>query len=65
MWWDPNNCLNDSLLDCAVPSWKGDGICDDQNNFEDCEYDGGDCCGTNINKHFCVECECICKFENT
>ena len=30
--------------DCAVICWKGDGFCDDENNNEGCEYDGGDCC---------------------
>ena len=28
------------------------------NNNEACNYDGGDCCGVSIAKHFCVKCEC-------
>ena len=23
----------------------GDGFCDDENNNEGCQFDGGDCCG--------------------
>ena len=26
-------------------SWKGDSYCDDKNNNEACDWDGGDCCG--------------------
>ena len=29
----------------------GDGYCDDVNNNIGCTYDGGDCCGSNVNKH--------------
>ena len=29
---------------CAVPSWQGDSLCDDVNNNEGCNWDGGDCC---------------------
>ena len=35
-----------------------DGLCDDMNNNDACNYDAGDCCGVNIAKHFCVKCEC-------
>ena len=44
--------------------WIGDGFCDDINNNLACNYDGGDCCGNKIKKHFCVQCECTCKFGN-
>ena len=43
--------------------WIADGFCDDINNNEACNYDGGDCCGSSIQKHFCIDCECICKFN--
>ena len=39
--------------------WIGDGNCDDENNKEQCNYDGGDCCGENVNKQFCSECICL------
>ena len=41
--------------------WKNDGLCDDLNNNEACEFDGGDCCGVNVNVQFCIECKCISK----
>ena len=30
---------------CAVPSYKGDNFCDNENNNAGCDWDGGDCCG--------------------
>ena len=41
--------------------WVEDGFCDDMNNNEACQYDGGDCCGLDVNRHFCIECKCISK----
>ena len=29
-------------------AYKGDGICDDENNHCGCDYDGGDCCGPDV-----------------
>ena len=29
---------------CPLPNWKADGFCDDDNNVEACDFDGGDCC---------------------
>ena len=37
----------------------GDGICDDDFNNEECDWDGGDCCGDDVNTIFCSECECL------
>ena len=44
--------------------WLSDGFCDDTNNIEECNYDGGDCCGINVQKNFCVNCTCTgrCKY---
>ena len=61
---DKQNCLqylekNSFSAGCAVPSWKGDGYCDDNNNNEGCEFDGGDCCGPNVNTQYCTKCECL------
>merc|ERR1711907_482202 len=36
----------------------GDGNCDDENNNCGCEYDGGDCCGSNVKTSYCKECAC-------
>ena len=67
-----NNCLAslgfDSEVDCCytlcsdtclLESWKGDYYCDDENNNCGCEWDGGDCCGTNVNMNYCSACECL------
>ena len=45
---------------CEFPNKIGDGFCDDRNNNPKCEYDGGDCCGSNVNKieEYCTICEC-------
>ena len=29
---------------CASPQWSNDDYCDDENNNESCNYDGGACC---------------------
>ena len=39
----------------------GNGFCNDETNIEDCNFDGGDCCGTCVNSKYCSECECIGK----
>ena len=42
---------------CGEPMWIGDGNCDDENNFEECDYDDGDCCTDKLHLH-CKKCEC-------
>ena len=37
----------------------GDGICDDDANNADCDWDGGDCCGSNVSKISCEKCKCL------
>ena len=44
---------------CESPQNKGDGQCDDNNNNENCEYDGGDCCGSFVDKSYCTFCQCL------
>ena len=46
-------------FECPRIEWKGDGICDDVNNVEICQFDGGDCCQTLANFQFCKECHCF------
>ena len=41
------------------PSWIGDGQCDDATNNEGCYFDGGDCCGSNVDTQYCTECICF------
>ena len=38
---------------------KGDGSCDDENNYCGCDWDGGDCCGNNVDTRYCKTCECL------
>ena len=36
----------------------GDGFCNDETNNDACNYDGGDCCGYNVNSTYCSDCLC-------
>merc|ERR1712032_317198 len=57
--YDPNGCT----AKCALPQYKGDGNCDDENNNCGCAYDGGDCCAKTakkaVVKSYCKSCACI------
>ena len=44
--------------ECRV-EWIGDGECDDVNNTEECQWDGGDCCGDDVATDYCTVCECL------
>ena len=44
---------------CDYPDWQDDGFCDDENNNSNCEYDGGDCCGDNVDTSWCTQCLCL------
>ena len=47
-------------LDCDSGSeYVGDDYCDDISNTEKCGWDGGDCCGNNLNFDYCDFCECL------
>ena len=41
------------------PNLVGDGFCNDEINNLHCAFDGGDCCGTCINKNYCLNCDCL------
>ena len=47
------------IAGCEIPGSHGDGYCDDVNNNEACFFDGGDCCGSNVNTQYCTECQCL------
>ena len=51
---------------CESTAWVGDGYCDDLTNNEACNFDGGDCCGLNVNRQYCMICQCFkpCKIGN-
>ena len=41
-------------IGCHPLNWHGDGYCDDgELNTENCKYDGGDCCGDNVDTSYC------------
>ena len=42
-------------------SWISDDSCDDVNNNQFCNFDGGDCCGANVIKQYCINCNCLGK----
>ena len=44
-------------------SWISDDSCDDVNNNQFCNYDGGDCCGANVIKQYCIDCDCLGKLK--
>ena len=37
----------------------GDGYCQDGMNSAQCNFDGGDCCGSCVNTDYCTNCSCI------
>ena len=41
----------------GFPELVGNGICNDENNNEKCNWDGGDCCGDEVNKDHCIHCK--------
>ena len=45
--------------DCPLWEWAGDGSCDDATNIIVCNYDGGDCCGSEVNIAYCQHCLCL------
>ena len=44
---------------CGSPQWFGDNYCDDDNNNEECGWDGDDCCGADVDTTYCSACECL------
>ena len=50
---------------CDDSDYKGDGECDDENNNCGCDWDGGDCCGNNVNTTYCSQCQCLDPNFNT
>ena len=46
-------------------AWANDSYCDDANNNAICNFDGGDCCGPNVDTQYCEICECLDPTETT
>ena len=55
---DHTGCASSLITTIDSAKW-GDTICDDEINTEICKWDGGDCCGDNVNTFYCVDCECL------
>ena len=49
------------LLGCDNVILVGNGFCNDETNIPACNYDGGDCCGHNVNMDHCFQCNCFYK----
>ena len=62
-----NSCyqLGGPIIDCPNLQWNGDGICDDLNNIFECNFDGGDCCGSNVITDYCSDCLCLSTTNST
>ena len=48
-----------SILGCHNLTLVGNGLCDDETNILECNFDDGDCCGPNITTTHCTECQCL------
>ena len=51
--------INTKWLDCPNIALVGDGYCDDVSNNMECNFDGGDCCGADVNLQHCKQCQCL------
>ena len=40
-------------------SMIANGFCNDETNNAGCYYDGGDCCGSCVLTHYCLDCKCL------
>ena len=49
------------MCDAGIHPLVGDGICNDETNIQECDYDGFDCCLPNVNRDSCLNCTCFCK----
>ena len=62
-------CIHEKYFFCFDKGCEyeliGDSYCDDENNKEECFYDGGDCCGTHVHQDFCTECQCLEEVESS
>ena len=61
----PSDQLHTVLISvCAYLHLIGNGFCNDEANTADCNYDGGDCCGPEVDKKYCADCICHEDMEN-
>ena len=45
-------------IGCEYLDFVGKGTCTDHANNAKCGFDGGDCCGFNVNTDLCTQCIC-------
>lgn len=66
---DPRNTQKRTVEKCELYVFKGNGLCDDVNNIAECDFDGGDCCGNQVQRGQCQSCQCldeeVKKYENS
>jgi hypothetical protein len=50
----------------CIDEFNGDGVCDDRQNVEECDYDGLDCClvSVAIMTSFCEDCNTVFIYQN-
>ena len=53
-----NKRKKEHFLGCLHIADIGDGWCSDEANTEQCNFDGGDCCGDFPKNDFCSACWC-------
>ena len=49
------------VFSCNNVILVGNGLCSDETNNADCNYDGGDCCGACANTDHCSNCVCYAE----
>ena len=57
--WIENKMEENYLKNCENPSEVANGFCNDETNIPECNFDGGDCCGSCVKKTFCSTCTCL------
>ena len=57
--WIENKMEENYLGNCENPSEVANGFCNDETNIPECNFDGGDCCGSCVKKTFCSTCTCL------
>ena len=57
--WIENKMEENYLKNCENPSEVANGFCNDETNIPECNFDGGDCCGSCVKKTFCSICTCL------
>jgi len=59
----PEPPIPPGLENCPLPQrdWVGNGMCEDEPNTKECQWDGGDCCDNKSGNGYayCDECECF------